>query len=70
MVRCAVDFERRQVLVLDFERSPSTFREQRKRYLAYRLTKTGRKLVTEWYYEWKGFDDNVMEDIPNENTVQ
>jgi hypothetical protein len=69
MVRCAVDFERREVLVLDFERSPSIFHEQRKRYLANRLAKTGRKLVTKWNYERRGFDDQVMEGIPNENTV-
>jgi hypothetical protein len=69
MVRCAVDFERREVLVLDFERSPSIFREQRNRYLAYRLTKTGRKLVTKWNYERKWFYDDVMGGIPNENIV-
>jgi Leucine-rich repeat (LRR) protein len=56
--------------VLDFERQPTRFLECRENYLAERFNKTDKKLVTEWDYERKGFDDEVMKGLPRDNNVQ
>jgi Leucine-rich repeat (LRR) protein len=56
--------------VLDFERQPTRFLECRENYLAERFNKTDKKLVTEWDYERKGFDDEVMKGLPRDNIVQ
>jgi Leucine-rich repeat (LRR) protein len=70
LVRCAVDFKRQQVLLLDIERQSGEFVKSREKYLSERPKKVNKQLIAEWNYEGKSFDDKIMEGLPNDNTVQ
>lgn len=69
-VRCAVDLERREILILDFERDYNRFHEARDRYLNNTSLKSNKRWMFDWNYENQNFDDALLEGLREDDVVE
>jgi hypothetical protein len=59
-VRCAIDIERRIILILDIDRDYQRFQDARDHYLNNMNVKKNKRWIFEWIYEGQNFDDALL----------
>ena len=65
-----MDLERREILILDFERDYHRFQEARDRYLNNTSLRSNKRWMFDWNYENQNFDDALLEGLREDDVVE